>query len=578
MTATARASRRMSLVSPKRYLRNHLVPSLPRGEKGQMLSTTCLLHFEYLCACGAFTLAWIVRGSSSSKWAYKKEPQLPSSKAEQQQRPKSPSAAANRRRAPTSGKAPRHSVNSEAPRSCLPSATEEWQGSGGIRNYLGQGTPVQSNGACLSKGLPFSPIGVTFPPQSSGIFSAWPQGPVVEGLAGDFQVDDTCGQQLRAISERLSPLGGGPQGLGAAETAPNRPGELRLPMMPCRGVFTTADSPMSQRPSPKEKLACTHDGSTGYFSAVTTTTDEAIPPGTCSSTGGPGDVNNATSVMADPKGAANALYPQSYFCCQTVTTHAEDMSSPATSFASFPTEGTFLMPHQPRNPNVPTTESNVPCAGFASQPQMEHSGAKPPAPPHFSLKKAAPAPVPPLQPSEGTPKGSECFLQFRPFVEQQTGLLETSLGEELLSVATYPCSFGGATGGAQSPSLSMEGAAPHLGGLAADQGPLVGVGHPHNLNPRITPWGLDSPLAFHKPKEEVRPGAAPAKPEELGCGSYIGAPAEEGTLHRQPALPWVVVRPHEEEEKVLTPVSGKAIGCFLQATPAPCKYIQQHAN
>ncbi|OEH77986.1 hypothetical protein cyc_00421 [Cyclospora cayetanensis] len=526
--------------------------------------------------------AWIVRSIAPNKWACKKEPSASSLKSDSHYRPKSPAAAASRRRAPASTKGPRPSATNEASRGLVPVMADEWQGSAGTasRAYFNQRAPLQQGGGKLSKGLPPALQGPPYsPPTCKGVPPPpWPQRGSPEAMPTEFAAEEACssgpppplGCEGEAVSVWCPPQDSGEAGLG---TAMGRPSELRLPLLPCRGVFTTADSPMCQRSSPREKSAFPPESSTGFFSAVTTTADEALPLGFCSSTGEGG---------GGPPKSAMATYPQSYFCCHPGNVHAEDMGSAAASCGSLQAEGTPLMPQPLSRDLQAAAPLDAFNGGVVAHSQGTHSGTG------LGPMQYAPSGVSggnsmhmgAFHSADGTPKGPECFLQFRPFVDQQTGHLETSLGEELLSVAGYPCIFGGTVGGCPPASQQMRGdSSPPFPSMEAssihlvEQGRTEGAGRLHRLNPQVNPWTFDSPLAFRKPKDaktrEASEGTAP-----FDQGPLARAQNEGVTRARPEFLPWVVVRPREDEEKALTPLSGRAPACLLQGASEGCKFMQ----
>lgn len=511
--------------------------------------------------------AWIVRGSSSSKWTYRKETQQSSSKIEQPQLPRSPNTAANRRRAPASSRGPRLSSGGENQRGGSLSAQEDcWQEGSSSRSYFGHGGVGQSNGSVFSGGAPSSAVGGIIPPQSSGS-SCWQQGTTVEDQARELQGSaaacgvETNGSERREMWARASDL------TEAEPMVGHQREQLRLPMMPCGGVFKAADSPLSQRPSPKEKPPTfPHESSTGFFSAATTTTDEAVPLGICSSTGGGSDPNDSPATADTPR-VPNPRYAQSYFGGRMVSGQAECKGSTSASCAS-PEESTMAS-HSSNHREQPLASSQ-PSNGFLAQPHMHSSGSVPPAGQFHCEGVVVPEPLP-------QSKGYECPLHFRPFADQHPRHLEAYLGEELLSAASHPCSFGGSIGSCQSPSQHLGQEAPAFpsgkssGGIVVEQ-----LQDSQPLSHPTATWGLDRTLALCKPKEEVFAGRSAVRPEALGYEASSGSPCQTGV--RVATLPWVVVRPREEEEKALTPLAGKAAACFLQGSPTPYKYIQQQAN
>lgn len=540
--------------------------------------------------------AWLVRGSGSSKWACKKDGSAICTKTEQQHRPKSPQGQQVRRRPPSlSSKVPRGGPPTDATRGGpLLGTPGDCQGPGGVGSYFPHGGPLQGDGVhnmsrCVSaSGGPFAPKG-------PGEAHAWVQGTSGDGDAGELLPEDEGGADAEGGSKADGSIPwGGPSFSDATDAdaaAGNRPPELQLqlPLMQCRGVFTTADSPMCGRPSPKERSPFSTEANTGFFSAVTTTADEALPVTSCNATEGP-----PAAPGPCPSKSSGALYNASYFCCQpfAAPTDGRGPPPPAPASISRAPDGAPMMPLS-TNPSLQEAEMSLPHGEFV--PPSHEGGPGGPLPPTLPYPVGGPppivAPLPLFQPAEGPPKSPESFLQFRPFVEQQTTQLETSLGEELLSVAGYSCGFGFNADSSLSAKQQIIQNSPLLPSrqpngmllLPAHHDPAAGAakGAPFGP-PGGGPWALASPLTLHKPKEDTRNRntavGAPDKTEPLGQGAPGRARSEAVGPRPPAALPWVVVRPREEEEKALTPLAGKAPGYLLQGAPMGCAYIPHHAN
>lgn len=411
----------------------------------------------------------------------------------------------------------------------------------------------------------------------------WQHGTGAGELAGETREENPCSSQGPCLSERLHSCRG-LQDRGEAEAAGvERPADLRLSLVPCRGVFTTADSPMSQRLSPREKLAFPQEQMTHeLFSAVTTTADEAFSHGACGNPNRPADLSNPIAVAA-PHKALHAVYPQNYYCCRALTTHREDASCTPASCSAFSTEETHLG-SQPSNKNLQEAEPRLPAGELTPQTQADLSNAPPPVANHLPAY-AAGAPPSLLHPAEGTPKGPDTFLQFRPFANQQPAHFEASLGEELLSVARYSCSFVTAAG--QTAQRQIQGdVAPYLfmdasSNMLLEQEHLeVNASGAHTLSPQLPAWRIDSPVGLHKVKENsARAGGSHIKAEGgVGFGRGFKTHNEEEVVRRLAPLPWVVVRPHEDEEKAFTQLSTMAVDSLLQRSATNCTYVKQPAN
>lgn len=561
-------------------------PLLQRPSRLQLSDSTSINadglvpHSLPRSACGLRDSAWLVRSNSSSKWACKKEQSTVSSKTEQPPRPKSPTAQPVRRRAPTSSKASRPDATNDLSRVPLPGAAVECQSNGVVRPYFSHGSPLQQDGAQLPPGLPVSAPGAAYAPEGPVDSRSWIQGSAVERASAEPPEEETCGQQLRGGAEAIAQWGPLTEP-GEGETLTNRPPELRLPLMPCRGVFTTGDSPMYQRPSPKEKSPFSHEGSTGFFSAVTTATDEALPVASW-------NVNEGTTTVAGASHSktSNGHYATNYFCCQPFNAPAEDRGSVVSSGVSHSSEGAQLVA-LPTNRNLHEPDLGLPQGEFLQHMHLGPSGGVPPSSPYSACGNAVATPMTLLQPFEGTPKNSESFLQFRPFLGQQTGQLETSLGEELLSGAGYACEFSNAMDSRHSTAQQMRADVPLLPSTSVRGIALVehdeaaaGSARPSHCDSQASPWALASPLTLCRPKEEARArgAGAPEKAEPLRQSVPANFSGEMLPSRRPAALPWLVVKPREEEEKALTPLAAKASGYLLQGAPMGCACNQYHAN
>ncbi|KAL8435050.1 hypothetical protein ACSSS7_002720 [Eimeria intestinalis] len=315
------------------------------------------------------------------------------------------------------------------------------------------------------------------------------------------------------------------------------PHPLRLPpLMPC-GIFTAADSPLSQRVSPHGKGVFQQGSSTGFFSAVSTTADEAPPTGSmgvssnsnaaAATAGGGGDGGGDGGGCGDGgEGSSDLKAHGARFA------HTGSKNNAAHAYGFLCGVGGPPPLRQPLQQGGPSGANSSPSFGGASQ-QLQHAcmHASSPTPP-------SPAAMAPLfhQVGGGAPKETdEGPLQFRPFTDQTTKYLEASLGEELLSVASHPCGF----------------AATGFSSLHAGEGFPVEGGPPKGPLVQQTPG-----TNFPRPKDEP---AAPA------CAAACAA-CKRNSRAVAP-LPWVVVRPREEEEKALTPLAGKSAGCFFHASP-----------
>ncbi|CDI74519.1 hypothetical protein, conserved [Eimeria praecox] len=532
--------------------------------------------------------AWLVRGNSSTKWTCKKDAGTICAKTEQQHRPKSPPGQQARRRPPSlSNKGPRVGLPTDAVRCPLVGSPGDCQGPCGVGPYFVHGGPMQGDGGQgLSRCLPTSASGNSFAPKDPGEAPAWLQRAAGEGDSGEIPEEET-GAEPQGSSKAEGAIPWGPSFPEAAdvETAGNRPPglQLQLPLMQCRGVFTTADSPMCGRPSPKERSPFSTEATTGFFSAVTTTADEALPVSSNSASEGlPGAPGPC------PSKSSGGLYAASYFCCQPFVAPTEGRGSTAPANVSRAPEGAPMMPLS-TNPSMQEADMSMSHGEFAPPNHEGPAGTLPPTLPYpVGGPPPTAAPITLFHPADGTPKSPESFLQFRPFVEQPTAQLETSLGEELLSVAGYSCGFGFPADNTLSSKQQINQNSPLLPNrqpngmvLLPGHDPAMGAAKGASFGPPGGPWALASPLTLHKSKEEARTrnmAGAPDKTDPVGPGAPCRARNEAGAPRPPAPLPWVVVRPREDEEKALTPLAGKASGYLLQGPPMGCTYIPHHAN
>lgn len=459
------------------------------------------------------------------------------------------------------------------------------QGTCGGGHYFVHEGPLQGDsGQSLSRCLPAAASGSGFAPKGVGEAPEWLQPVAGEGESGELPEDETRAE-ADGNTKAEGPVPWGPsfaEPTGVEGTG-NRPPGLQLPLMQCRGVFTTADSPMCGRPSPKERSPFSTEANTGFFSAVTTTADEALPVTSSSASEGP-----PTAPGPCPSKSSGGPYSASYFCCQPFVAPTEvSGGSPPPPGVSRTPDGAPMMPLS-TNPSLQEADVNLPHGDFAPPSHENHPVPLPPTLPYpAGGPPPSAAPITLFQPADGTPKSHENFLQFRPFVEQPIAQLETSLGEELLSVAGYSCGFGFNADSALSSKQQMNQNSPLLPSRHPN-GMLFLPGHDTAAAAKGAPfgppgghWALVSPLTLHRPREDPRTRSAAGaldKPEQLGQGAPGRARSETVDPRPPPALPWVVVRPREDEDKALTPLAGKASGYLLQGTPMGCTYIPHHAN
>ncbi|KAL8447155.1 hypothetical protein Emag_004421 [Eimeria magna] len=521
--------------------------------------------------------AWVVRGGTSSKWGYRKEmQQLHAPRQDQPPRSKSPSAGANRRRPQPLGKGgnatPRPGGSCEAlsgdGSAGGPFGSAEWPDSftEGI-GFEAQNSSLPLSPALLPRSLPFC-AGDSIEGAPSCVASSKHRGE--PGLNQQTKMETVS---------NTSPWDAAPDSREGEDESgvsrhPRQTAGLRLPpLMPCGGVFTAADSPLSQHVSPKEKGLIQLESSTGFFSAVTTTTTEGAPLGCVSATSNP---PAAVTEGNNDRKTNGALFPHA---------NSKSNAAPACAFLGGGAP-TFL--RQPLQQGGPSDPNPSPIFETGLQ-QLQHacmhtSSPIPPSP----VAGACSSPSAPLfqQLVGGGPEGpkdtDEASLQFRPFTDQTTKLLEASLGEELLSVASHPCSFGASE--CCNPTVTQHGPSEfpsvHAGeGFEVEGGPPKG---PLNPQTSITSrWAVDSSaLSLYRPKEEAAASAActVCKREGLESGGTAGAGSEPHSSRSVAPLPWVVVRPREEEEKALTPLAAKAAACFFQVSPARHRCATQQSR
>ncbi|CDJ46541.1 hypothetical protein, conserved [Eimeria brunetti] len=544
--------------------------------------------------------AWLVRNSSSSKWACKKDTTAVCPKTEQQL-PKSPPLGQQIRRRPPSlsNKGPRTGLPTDAARGGpLMGPPGDCQGPCGAGPYFVHGgPPMQADGGQrLPRPLPASgSSGTAFVPKGpkEAPSGAWVQRAAGgEGDAGELPEEEKGVESQGGGSKAEGLVPWGPsfpeaaEGEAAANSPPELPLPLQLPLMQCRAVFTTADSPMCGRPSPKERSPFSTEATTGFFSAVTTTADEALPVTSCTTSEGP-----PTAQTPCPSKASGGPYAASYFCCQPFTAPTEGRGGgPPPPGVSRPPEGAPMVP-LPTNGGLQEADVHLSHGEFAPPSHEGPSGGPLTLPLPYPVGGPPPAAAPMtlFQPSDGTPRSPESFLQFRPFVEQPNAQLETSLGEELLSVAGYSCGFGFSADGAFSSKQQINQSSPLLPNrppngvlLLPGHDPAAGAARGAPFGAPGAPWAVSSPLSLHKPREDNRArntAGALDKTDPVLQGAPGSRARSEADGPRPPAtLPWVVVRPREDEEKALTPLAGKASGYLLQGAPMGCSYMTHHAN
>ncbi|KAL8272861.1 hypothetical protein Esti_003248 [Eimeria stiedai] len=518
--------------------------------------------------------AWVVRGGSSGKWGYRKEAQqLNAPRQEQPIRSKSPSAAAQRRRSQPLGK------GSPSP----PGGSCEALGGAGVGGPCGAGDwPEPSNeGMSFDPGHPSLPLSSVLLPRGlpfcagDGLGASPPAVPFSEqqgmfGEEGPSEQRGECGfcQQMikvESISHR-SPWDPPPdpnEGEGEEERgAPHhhRRAGLRLPpLTPCGGIFTAADSPLSQRVSPNEKGGFQQESSTGFFSDVTTTTDE-VPPG---SVGVSSNISAAASEGSNELKAIGARFA-----------HAVSKSNAAPACAFLGGEAAAPL-CQPLQQGGPSDTNPSPSSGDRSQ-QLQHA-CMPPSPAADTCASAC-APLF-QQVGVGGPKETDDGpLQFRPLTDHTTKYLEVSLGEELLSVASHPCSFGAPD--CCNPTVPQHAASGFASLHAGEEFSVEGGPSKGPLDQQTSStsrWTIESiALSFSRPKDEA--AAAACKREGLDNEERGGAGLGARNSRSVAPLPWVVVRPREEEEKALTPLAGKAAGCFFHVSPAGHRCTTQQSR